>query len=128
MTANPTLDARLLPDLETAELTIGDGSGPKVRVPMKAHHVERYIAGLADIRSKMKPEVPRSFPQGKSVHQTTATSYAVGTDALTGRPTIAFRSEGFGWLKFDLDPTAAVAISGLLQGTAEQPPNTSKPN
>jgi hypothetical protein len=118
-----TMEVELLPDLATVQLTIGT----KV-IGIRTDQVDLLIWALADVRSKMKPEVPLKFPQRKRIHEVQVTSYAVGIDNLSLLPSASLRTEGFGWIKFDFGRDAALEISDALKDCLDEEPDTGAPN
>jgi hypothetical protein len=116
----PRVNARLLPNMDTAEVGIISESGQRVGVEMTVEQVELMIAALADIRSKMNPPVPENCPQGKPTHKHDATKYFLGIDAITLQPSLFFRSPGFGWLSFSLPYAEADKLGRHLLTAKEQ--------
>jgi hypothetical protein len=108
------LDIQLLPDEETARITIGSAS-----VQMKADQLDVFIASLAGVRSQMSPAVPEMFPQGKPTHRHDATNYFFGIDAVTVTPVLSVRSPAFGWLSFAFSFEEADKLGGLMQAAKD---------
>jgi hypothetical protein len=119
------LNVQLLPDEETAQIKLGN-----IPFQMKAYQIDAFIAGLADIRSKMKPAVPEKFPQGKPTHRHDATNYFFGIDAVTVMPVLSIRSPAFGWLSFAFSFEEAENLGGQMQAARNHPlvPSMSKRN
>jgi hypothetical protein len=126
-----TLHARVMPDLCTAEIGLGPAKSPNETAQLNADQVDSLMAGLADIRQQMMPEVPDHFPQGKPTHRHAATKFSFGIDAISGQPLLSFRSPGFGWMSFVLPFAEAEKLGVLLQaarGHAKSMLNMDKPN
>jgi hypothetical protein len=73
------------------------------------------MARLADIRSKMTPEVPQQFPHGQPLHDHRGTNYLFGLDPFEGVALLSFRSPGFGWLSFSLEEVEIERLYNALQ-------------
>ena len=97
-----TLNTQLRRDRATMEINIITGQRTIAGVVLSAEQLDGVIAGLADIRSKMTPEVPQTFPHGRPTHNHGATNYMFGIEPFSGTPTLSFRSSGFGWLSFPI--------------------------
>lgn len=101
----PFLNTCLRPDCATMEVNIIGSEGQRIAgVFLTAPQLDKVMAGLADIRSKMTPEVPHTFPVGEPTHQHHGTKYAFGIDPFSGNVCVSFRSPGFGWLTYYLPP------------------------
>lgn len=110
------LIAQLLPDGETAELALGNTA-----FQMKSEQLEELIAALADLRSRMTPEVPLEFPHGVPTHFSESTAYHFAYDAASMLPVLAFRSPAFGWLSFELSRDDAAQLASDMQSAANHP-------
>ena len=117
------LEIELLPDLGTAKVRFGDWVSR-----IQTARLQLLIWSLAEVRSQMKPEVPHDVEQAERVYQVRATDYKAGFDHLTLLPTLALRTESFGWIKFDFDRDIAKALAERLRDCAAQEVDMSKPN
>ena len=78
------LNVQLRADRATMEINIVTGARRIAGVILSAAELENVMAGLADIRSKMTPEVPEKFPHGQPTHNHAATNYLFGIDPFSG--------------------------------------------
>jgi len=115
------LNTRLRPDLATMEINVVGEGGLLAGVVLTADQLDPLMAGLADIRSKMTPEVPQKFPHGKPTHNHQGTAYFFGVDPFSGVPCLSFRSPGFGWLTFGIAEPELDRIYRLLQESKNRP-------
>lgn len=97
-----TLNTQLRADRVTMEINIKTDQRTIAGVVLSAEELDAVMAGLAGIRSKMTPEVPEAFPQGKPTHNHGTTKYLFGIEPFSGTPMLSFRSQGFGWLTFGI--------------------------
>ena len=117
------LEVELMPDLMHAKVRFGDWVSH-----IETAQLELLIQTLAEVRAQMKPEVPHEFPQAEHISEMRVTEHRTGFDALTLLPTVALRTEGFGWIKFDFARDSARALADRLRDCADQEPDTEKPN
>jgi hypothetical protein len=115
------LNIRLRADLTTMEINIVTGHRPIAGVVLSAAELDGVMAGLADIRSKMTPEIPQKFPHGQPIHNHEATNYLFGIDPFSGIPSLSFRSPGFGWLTFAIPEAEIERIYRALQESKNRP-------
>jgi hypothetical protein len=117
------LEVELLPDFTAVKVRMGDWVAR-----IETVRLELFIQTLAEARGQMKPEVPHEFEKTNYFYQLRATEYKAGFDHLTLLPTLALRTESFGWIKFDFDRDTAKALAERLRDCALQEEDTSKPN
>lgn len=115
------LNVQLRADRATMEINIVTGARRIAGVILSAAELENVMAGLADIRSKMTPEVPEKFPHGQPTHNHAATNYLFGIDPFSGIPSLSFRSPGFGWLTFAIQVAEIERIYRSLQESKNRP-------
>ncbi|MDE2468720.1 MAG: hypothetical protein KGL35_08255 [Bradyrhizobium sp.] len=104
----------MMPDGKTARLAIG-----AVAVDMGAEQLEEFIAGLADIRSRLSPAVSDRPPAGRPIHEFQNPEGSVGGDPQTHEVVLAFRTATIGWLNLRFSPEKARQMASLLTTTAE---------
>ena len=117
------LEVELLPDFAAVKVRLGDWTAR-----IETARLELFIQTLAEARGQLKPEVPHVFEKTNYIYQLRATEYKAGFDHLTLLPTLALRTESFGWLKFDFDRDTAKALAERLRDCAEQEPDIGKAN
>jgi hypothetical protein len=83
-----------------------------VGATLDASTLDKVIAGLAEIRSKMTP-VPEHFPADLPTHTTTNCRYAVGLELRSGETLVSFRNIGLGWLSFRMPQAHLEEIARL---------------
>lgn len=115
------LNVQLRPDHATMEFNIVTDHRMLAGVILSAEELDRVMAGLADIRSKMTPEVPVSFQHDKPTHRHDATKYIFGLDPFSEQFLMSFRSPGFGWLTFPVGPAEIEKMYGQLQAHKSRP-------
>jgi hypothetical protein len=94
---------------------VGPNDSTVAGVVLDAGQLDKVMAGLADIRQKMTPEVPQQFPQGQPTHKHESTKYQFGLDPFSGAPVLSFRSPAFGWLTFHLVQDELEKMVSLLK-------------
>jgi hypothetical protein len=100
----PTLNVRITPNKAIMEINIVREDGDRIAgVTLTADQLDKVMAGLAQVRSQMTPEVPLEFPVGQPTHRHESSNYFFGIDPFSGVPLLSFRSPGFGWLIFGID-------------------------
>ena len=114
------LNAHLRDD-KTMAINIVTDQRPIAGVVLSAGELDAVMAGLADIRSKMTPEVPQEFPEGKPTHHHEATRYRFGFDPFSGTFLLSFRSPAFGWMTFPIAPAEVERMYGQMQELKSRP-------
>jgi hypothetical protein len=116
-----TLNIQIGPDKATMAVTVLPPNGQSSGVVFTAEQLDRLMAGLADIRSKMTPPVPEEFPLGKPTHRHRATKYLFGLDPFSQEFLLSFRSPGFGWMTFPIALAAIERMWGQSQELKTRP-------
>jgi hypothetical protein len=114
------LNLRLRADAETMELNIIQDEN-RIGLALQADRIDALIAELADIRSKMTPEVPWKFPHGQPVLHHQSTDFLFGLDPFEGVAVLSFRSPGLGWLSFSLPEAELDRVCNSLKEQRSRP-------
>lgn len=107
-------EAHLSVDERVAELRFVRDDGTYVPMPMDARNLERFVANLALIRSRMKPAVPGSPPEGENM-RLEHVQWRVGLDTASGKVGFQFRHPGLGWITLILDGTECAELNDALE-------------
>lgn len=116
-----TLNLQISPDSATILISVLRPKHKPAGVILTAEQLDNVMAGLADIRSKMTPEVPQSFLPDKPTHRHSATKYIFGLDPFSEQFLLSFRSPGFGWLTFSVAAAEVEKMHGQLQVLKSRP-------
>jgi hypothetical protein len=89
-------------------------------IVLSAAQLDQLMAGMAQIRAQMEPEIPIKFPEDAPTHGAIGTHYHFGTDNYSGELVMSLRNPGLGWLSFRLNVSLLERMLRVAQATAKR--------
>jgi hypothetical protein len=62
--------------------------------------IDEHFQKLGEFRANMKPEVPRTWAAGQTIHAVPDPAWMTEPDALMGNSILLIRDPRFGWLHY----------------------------
>src|SRR5260370_42648306 len=113
-------DFNLADDCKTVTITFT--TTPPVALKLDASALEALLEKLGELRARMLPEVPRTFPEGQSFPAIGDPPWATDPDILHGHVFLHIRDQRFGWLRYIISRGEARRLAGSLQKDTEITP------
>lgn len=100
-------------------IELHDGDKPSSKVTLDVKDVDAVIAGFAQLRAAMTPEIPRELPDSAHERGVLGPPWAVARHPSAPEKTLFLRHPGFGWITFIFPPQEAEKLgNALLPGKA----------
>jgi hypothetical protein len=114
------------PDLELDDdgrtVTMTFSTTPAARLKLDAQEVEALLEKLGEFRALMSPEMPRTFPEGRSFPAIPDPSWTTKPDVVHGSVFLHIRDPRFGWLRNIISREDARSLADALQRDTEITP------
>ncbi len=118
--SGPQLKLILDDDKKTMKFAISNDGVLRSGIVLSAAQLDQLIAGMAQLRAQMEPEVPIKFPEESPTHGAVGTHYHFGTDNYSGELILSLRNPGLGWMSFRLNVTLLERMLGVARTTARR--------
>jgi len=100
---------------DTLTLTVSEAGKPAAAAELSAAEVEAMIQVLAEYRTRMAPEVPKTLPEDLNPRGPADPVYAVVDVPVVPGKMLMIRHDGIGWLTFLLPQSEADKLAHGLR-------------